>query len=68
MTSELLVQKNFVLTQELLSMVKPPFKKKKIRMRQPVPAGERLATILRFLVTGETYDSLMYHQLLRKLY
>ena len=41
-------------------MVEPLIKKKKTRMRQPIPAEERLAITLRFLATGETYDSLMY--------
>ena len=41
-------------------MVEPLIKKKKTRMRQPVPAEEILAITLRFLATGETYDSLMY--------
>ena len=52
-------ENNFGSFLELLSLVKPLVKQKKIRMRLPIPAEERLAITLKFLATGETYDLLM---------
>ena len=55
-TWELLVSHSeniFVSTQELLSMIGPLIKEKKKRMRQPIPAEERLAIGLSFMAIGD---------------
>ena len=44
----------------MLTLVKPKITKATTNMRQPIPAEERLAVTLRYLATGETYESLMY--------
>ena len=38
----------------------PIIAKKNTQLREAIPAGERLAVTLRFLATGETYQSLQY--------
>ena len=57
-TWELLVSHSeniFVSTQELLSMIGPLIKEKKKRMRQPIPAEERLAIGLSFMAIGDLW-------------
>lgn len=44
----------------LLDLVRPLIEKKNTRMRQSIPAGERLALALRYLATGDSYMSLQY--------
>lgn len=56
----------------LLSKTGPLISKKDTKWRSAVPAKERLALTLRFLATGDSYQSLQYlfkisHQLISKI-
>ena len=44
----------------LLQMIGPSTKKQDTNMREAIPISTRLAATLRFLVTGDTYHTLMY--------
>ena len=46
--------------QELLQKVKPFIQKQNTHLRPSIPAEERLAITLRWLATGESFESLMY--------
>ena len=46
--------------EELIAIVGPSISKKTTRMRTPISPEEKLAVTLRFLATGESYESLMY--------
>ena len=46
--------------QELINKVSPILTKQITNMRVPISVEEKLAVTLRFLATGETYESLMY--------
>ena len=46
--------------QHLLSMVKPLIEKKDAKFRKCISATERLALTLRFLVTGDSQQSLRF--------
>ena len=50
----------FASFQELIEKVCPFITKQTAQFRTPIPAEERLAITLRYLATGETYESLMY--------
>jgi hypothetical protein len=44
----------------ILLRIGPEISKQTTRFRKPISAQERLVVTLRFLVTGESYSSLMY--------
>lgn len=46
--------------EELINLVGPSITKKTTHMRVPISPEEKLAVTLRFLATGESYESLMY--------
>eukprot|EP00794_Sanderia_malayensis_P015479 gene15479-17059_t len=46
--------------EELLEKVRPFIKGQSTNMRQPISAEEKIAVILRFLATGESYQSLKF--------
>ena len=46
--------------QELVNVLKPHIGKKSTLMRKPLSVEEKLAVTLRFLATGESYESLQY--------
>ena len=48
------------LLQDLLRRVTPYIKKKTTRLRKPLSPGEKLACTLRYLATGESYESLHF--------
>ena len=48
------------LFKELFRKVAPYITKKTTHLRQPISAEEKLAVTLRYLATGETFESLMY--------
>ena len=45
---------------ELLEAVRPYVTKRETFMRKPISAEEKLAATLRFLATGEDYESLSF--------
>ena len=47
----------FVSFQKLIEKVRPFITKQTTKFRTPIPAEERLAITLRYLTTGETYES-----------
>ena len=49
-----------ILLQDLLRRVTPYIKKKTTRLRKPLSPGEKLACTLRYLATGESYESLHF--------
>ena len=50
----------FVSFQELVEKMRLFITKQTTKFRTTIPAEERLAIILRYLATGDTYQSLMY--------
>ena len=50
----------FLFPKELLEKVMPYIKKKTTHLRLPISSEEKLTLTLRFLATGESYQSLMY--------
>ena len=46
-----------------LNMVKPQLKKQHTNMQKSIPAGEKLALTLSYLVTGEFICSTFWHPL-----
>ena len=48
---------------KLLNMVKPQLKKQHTNMQKSIPAGEKLALTLSYLVTGEFICSTFWHPL-----
>ncbi|XP_057317786.1 uncharacterized protein LOC130662861 [Hydractinia symbiolongicarpus] len=46
--------------QKLIDIVGPKIQKQRTMMRDPISPEEKLAVTLRFLATGESYESLMY--------
>ena len=57
----------FVLFQELIEKVRPFITKQTTKFRTPIPAAERLTITLRYLATGETFESLMYQFRIHKI-
>ena len=45
---------------EIFALVENKITKKNTRMREAIPAATKLAITLRFLATGESYQSLQY--------
>ena len=45
----------------LFELVGPKITKQRTRLREPIPAEEKLAITLRFLATGESYGELQFH-------
>ena len=43
-----------------MEKVGPKIEKQATRMRMPIPVDETLAVTLRYLATGESFESLMY--------
>ena len=65
LNSDIYVNRNFVrlspeLFTELVERVSSVIEKQKTRFRQSLPAGLKIAITLRYLVTGDSYKSLMY--------
>ena len=50
----------FLFPKELLEKVTPYIRKKTTHLRLPISPEEKVALTLRFLATGESYQSLMY--------
>ena len=50
----------FLFPKELLEKVTPYFRKKTTHLRLTISPEEKVALTLRFLATGESYQSLMY--------
>ena len=46
--------------EELLNLVTPMLQKKRTSMRKPLTVEEKLARTLRFLATGESYNSINF--------
>ena len=56
----ILFNDSFIIFQELLEKVRPYITKKTTHLREPITAEEKLAVTLRYLATGESFNSLMY--------